>query len=249
MSIRAMNWAMAARTDGVSAQCVLYIVADTANEHGVSIHADPDYIATRTRQSRATVFRRLKELEAAGALTRFKRFRDDGAPVYEIRLHLDVDVDYDAVPDDDGSAQDIESESQIETQSGSQPETGKVSPVRQAESHSCDSKSPSKNPKDSPQAPQRGDEHAPSAMEGEAGETADPEGWSDFKNAWEADKVPISRVTLTKPIFAALGWPDERRKVIRAARATSRTDRGTRNPAPKCRRRTSCVSPKAGKAG
>src|SRR5262245_28052229 len=148
MSIRAMNWAMAARTDGVSAQCVLFVVADTANEHGVSIHADPDYIAARTRQSRATVFRRLKELEAAGALTRLKRFRDDGAPVYEIRLRLDVEVDYDAPPPDDGGTPDVEAESQIETQGGSQIETGTVSQVRLSESHSCDSKSPSKNPEE-----------------------------------------------------------------------------------------------------
>jgi hypothetical protein len=141
-----MNWAMGARTDGVSAQCVLFVVADTANEHGVSVHADPDYIAARTRQSRATVFRRLRELEAVGALTRLKRFRDDGAPMYEIKLNLDATIDYDAPPDDGGTPQDIEAESQIETPPQSQIETPKVSPVRQAESHSCDSKSPSKNP-------------------------------------------------------------------------------------------------------
>lgn len=128
-----MNWAMGARTDGVSAQCVLFVVADTANEHGVSIHADPDYIAARTRQSRATVFRRLKELEAAGALTRFKRFREDGAPVYEIRLNLAVDIDYDSVPDDDGSAPDVEADSQIETPPSLT--------LRHPKSHRCDRQS------------------------------------------------------------------------------------------------------------
>ena len=216
MSIRAMNWAMDARTDGVSAQCVLYVVADTANEHGISIHADPDYIAGRTRQSRATVFRRLKELEAAGALTRLKRFRADGAPVYEIRLHLDRPVDYDTAPECH-NPQDVEGESQIETQAESQIETGEVSPVRLGESHSCDSKSPSKNPKDSPQAPLRGDSPSPLAMGSEAPSEPVVEGWDEFKRAWEADGIPISRVSITKPLIAAL-TPDERINVTKAAK-------------------------------
>lgn len=220
MSIRAMNWAMGARTDGVSAQCVLFVVADTANEHGVSIHADPDYIAARTRQSRATVFRRLKELEQAGALTRLKRFRDDGAPIYEIRLKLDVEIDYDTPPDDGGATQDIEGESQIETPPQSQIETGKVSPVRQAESQSCDSKSPSKNPEDSPPTPQEGGNGPaiePARQASEAGQAIEIEGWSEFKSAFEADQVPILRISIAKDIFAALK-PPERTLVVSAAR-------------------------------
>jgi hypothetical protein len=98
MSIVAMNWAMCCHTDGVSAQAVLYVVADTANDRGISIHADPDYIAEKTRQSRATVFRRFNELEAAGALTRIRRYRADGTSVYEITLHLDREIDYDEPP-------------------------------------------------------------------------------------------------------------------------------------------------------
>lgn len=217
MSIRAMNWAMGARTDGVSAQCVLFVVADTANEHGVSVHADPDYIAERTRQSRATVFRRLNELENAGALTRFKRYRDDGAPIYEIRLHLDRQIDYTEPQEGGDDPQAVEAKSQIETAPESQIETGKVSPVRQAESHSCDSKSPSKNPKDSPQAPLRGVAGASDDDEGAHEPQAPPEGWDAFRQAFEADGVPIARVSLVKPLFGALS-ATERIRVTTAAR-------------------------------
>lgn len=144
-----MNWAMSARTDGVSAQCVLLVVADTANENGISVHADPDYLAERTRQSRATVFRRLRELEAENALVRFKRFDEHGAPIYEIRLNLAATVDYTSAKATADDPQDIGAESQIETPLESQPETPKVSPVRQAESQWCDShKNPSKNPRE-----------------------------------------------------------------------------------------------------
>lgn len=214
MSIRAMNWAMGARTDGVSAQCVLFVVADTANEHGVSIHADPDYIAERTRQSRATVFRRLKELEDAGALTRFKRYRDDGAPVYEVRLHLDRSIDYVSAPNDHGP-QDIEPESQIETPPESQSETPKVAPVRQAESHSCDYKSPSKNPKeDSPLPPKGGDDGEPIGEVLEDQSWPGSETWFDFEKAWPD---PIMRVSTCRGLWSALR-EDERLRAITAAR-------------------------------
>jgi DNA-binding Lrp family transcriptional regulator len=128
-----MNWAMQdVRCDGPSAQCVLYVIADVANERGVSLYSDPDYIAERTRQSRATVFRRLDELERKGALTRFVRHNSDGRRVYEVRLHLDRSIDYDAISD--AEHEDSGGESQIETlPSESQIETGG------GESHPCDS--------------------------------------------------------------------------------------------------------------
>lgn len=201
-----MNWAMGARTDGVSAQCVLFVVADTANEHGVSIHADPDYIAARTRQSRATVFRRLKELEAAGALTRLKRFRDDGAPVYEIRLRLEVSIDYDNVSDDDDDPQYIEGESQFETQGESQIETGKVSPVRQAESQSCDSKSPSKNPEEPPNPPSGG---------GLAVVDQDLE--NDLTEFSKGYPAPITNLPRLRIVLSAM-TPLERKRVLTAVK-------------------------------
>ena len=94
MSIRAANWALNQLTDGPSAQAVLFTIADAANEHGICRHADPDYIAQKSRQSRATVFRRLEELERVGLLSRFVRHLENGSRRYEIRLCLDVAVNY-----------------------------------------------------------------------------------------------------------------------------------------------------------
>lgn len=185
MSIAATNWALKQRTDGPSAQIVLFVVADAANERGICRHADPDYLAERTRQSRATVFRRLGELERAGALTRFKLHGPRGEAIYEIRLHLDREIDYarpvaDADDDVGGEVSDAVArdaadeagavsggaESQFETLTG---ETGGVSPVRLAESHSCDSKSPSK----SPTSPLKPPPHVGPAPQGSAREDDD----------------------------------------------------------------------------
>lgn len=99
MSIVAMNWAMQQRPDGPSAQVVLLVIADRANERGICRHADPDDIAEISRQSRATVFRRLDELERVGLLTRFLRHGERGEREYEIRLNLDARVEYELVQD------------------------------------------------------------------------------------------------------------------------------------------------------
>ena len=139
MAINVMNWAMhQCRCDGPSAQIVLYVIADTANERGISVHADPQYLVERTRQSRATVFRRLDELEREGAITRYIRRRRNGSQMYEIHCHLNRRIDYGG-PDDDCGGESHGETGQIETQ---------VSPVRLPKSHSCDSKSPSKSPDD-----------------------------------------------------------------------------------------------------
>lgn len=202
-----MNWAMRQKTDGPSAQIVLYIIADTANENGVSVHADPDYIAQRSRQSRATVFRRLNELEREGALTRFKKYRADGAPIYEVRLALDRDVDYAAVHDD-GAPEQVESENEIpksqsETLTG---ETGGVSPVRQAKSQSCDRiENPSKSP-DSPQSPSLSDHAEP------------PTGTIPYERFTEVYGEGSSRPERARALWAAFSDP-ERDVRIRAARA------------------------------
>jgi hypothetical protein len=167
VSIKATNWAMhQIRTDGPSAQSVLFVVADVANAEGICRHADPDYIAERTRQSRATVFRRLAELEGFGALLRLSEIAPDGSRRYEIRLMIAVQgIDYDGEmvaawrkgqrdDDDDEGPTSVPPpsptppipESQIETHPESQIETERVAPVRPGESHSCDSV---KNPRDS----------------------------------------------------------------------------------------------------
>lgn len=154
-----MNWAMRhVRTDGPSAQIVLYVIADTANERGVSRHADPDYIVEKTRQGRATVFRRLDELERAGALSRVV-VRDPNGNItrYEIRLRLDRQIDYSSVCELDGGCHkpiapecfghDTQSLKSLRETLGPSPQS-QVSPVRPAKSHPCDYESPSKSPDD-----------------------------------------------------------------------------------------------------
>lgn len=236
MSIKAINWAMEQKTDGPSSVSVLWVIADRANEHGICRHADPDTIAEKSRQSRATVFRRLDELERVGLLTRLTRHADDGRREYEVRLAMDRWVNYKVDKDrsihlfqydDDtievgiipaGAAavhEDVESQS--ETDHGSQSETHAVSPVRPAESQSCDpQETPSKNPKDSPQAPQRGDAGS-DASHPEGAEQPDPEGWAEFRAAFEGDGVPIARPSIAKQVLAGLS-PEERKRAATAAR-------------------------------
>jgi hypothetical protein len=157
MSIAAMNWALSQRLETHQQQILLYVIADSADPSGITRHCDPDYMVDRTRLSRATMFRRLAELEEIGALSRRKYYTESGTPRYEIRLNLEVRID---VPirtrksgDDEASADGEDDaanrpESQAETLVGpeSHSETlvadTKVSPVRLPQSHSCDYISP-----------------------------------------------------------------------------------------------------------
>lgn len=221
MSIAAVKWAMDQRTDGPSAQSVLFVVADRSNEHGVCRHADPDTIAELTRQSRATVFRRLEELERVGLLVRFTRHLDDGRREYEVRLSTKEFINYKVdkhrniilyahsddkcesaplkiLPCEGASSPEVDAESQIETHPESQDETGQVSPVRLGESHSCDSqKSPSKNPsskkEDSPPTPPTGGDQA---MRDDLEKTIGP-----FASGYP---IPISNLERTLAIWSSM---------------------------------------------
>jgi hypothetical protein len=202
MSIRAMNWALLQRTDSPAAQCVLYVIADTANERGVSVHADPDYIAEHTRQSRATVFRKLKELEEAGALSRFIHHQPDGRRVYEVRLSMERQVNYRVGAggaivhiegDESTDPPDAEGGSQIETdaaqsQSETVAETG-ISPVRQGESHSCDPQESPPTIQDSPPTPPSRGGDVPDAQ------------FEEFRNAYP---IPVVNMAATRQFWAAL---------------------------------------------
>lgn len=184
MSIKALNWVLhEVRTDGPSAQIVLLVVADAADEQGICRHAKPDYIAARSRQAPATVFRRLAELEAFGVLQRFVEMLPDGRRRYEIRLGLDREFEYDgdmvkkwrgadpkAEQSDGESREEMQSEvaqpttqpdSQFESQGAdSQIETLKL---RVPDSHSCESQESLESPtskKENPPTPlKRGGEH------------------------------------------------------------------------------------------
>lgn len=88
MSARASAWAHDQRADSPSAQCVLLVLADDADVFGVS-RMSPDDLAERTRQTRATVKRRLRELSAASALTHERHGKGEEPATYETRLCLD----------------------------------------------------------------------------------------------------------------------------------------------------------------
>lgn len=231
MSIAALNWAMDQKTDGPSAQSVLFVIADRASEHGVSRHADPDTIAQKTRQSRATVFRRLEEAERVGLLTRFTRHLDDGRREYEVRLAMKKYVNYrvdktrtitiyamddekcegepiQVLPFDGEPTQDIEPQSQIETHGESQIETQPVAPVRPDESQSCDSQEgPSKSPskKDSP-LPPKGGQTEQSGNGNQETELAKIAGWAKFEKAWQE---PILRQSIGRQVWWALTESEE----------------------------------------
>jgi hypothetical protein len=134
------------------------VIADSADPNGITRYCDPAYMETHARMTRATMFRRLGELEELGLLRRAKFYSERGAPIYEICLNLDATIDIPIKrrnlaadgPDDEGPAhggdEDTDAmeaatpapESQAETLVG---ET-KVSPSAAPKSHSCDYISP-----------------------------------------------------------------------------------------------------------
>ena len=242
MSIAAINWSMEQLTDGPSAQSTLFIIADRANEHGVCRHADPDTLAQRTRQSRATIFRRLEEMERAGLLTRFTRHLDDGRREYEIRLRLDVYVNYrvdrfrtiqhlDAngevvseVPyaglagGGDGGESGTEAGAEADADDGSQIETEGGSQIETG------SVSPvrlggsqlcdsQKSPK-SPESPPKPPLGSEQASKGPAGPEPDPDGLRAFKADYPRGTTKPDKVD---GLWAGM-WPEERLRARKGAR-------------------------------
>ncbi len=242
MSIAAINWAMDQKTDGPSAQSVLFIIADRASEFGVCRHADPDTIAEKTRQSRATVFRRLEELERVGIVARFTRHLADGRREYEVRLGFGKKVNYRVdkfrtiflygiddekcegplvaeLPFRGGETQDVDDGSQSETRPESQIATHPVAPVRPDESQSCDPhKSPSKSPskEDSPLIPQAGgfSEQSGNVPEAETKTWVHEASWSRLEAAWND---PILHQAICRGIWEAF-TENERERFLRVVR-------------------------------
>ena len=92
MSIKAMTWAFGLPLEP-RAKIALLAIADNSNDEGVA-WPSKDTIAEKSSQSRATVQRRLKSLEAIGVLACFARYREDGTQTSdEIRLNLAVTAD------------------------------------------------------------------------------------------------------------------------------------------------------------
>lgn len=152
-----MNWAMEQATGDPRAQCLLYVIADCANEEGVA-WPGADWMAEKSQQSRATVYRRLDALQALGVLSMRPRWTDDHGKIWfepatgrwrtspEIRLHFGVFIKQNLSADDDPETpKSAPPMSQAETtpvspvrQGSSQCSDTVVSPVRQGSSHCCD---------------------------------------------------------------------------------------------------------------
>lgn len=91
MAIKCTNWALQQELEGPSAQFVLHIIADCANEQGIAFPSI-GYLAKKTRQSPSSVRRRLKDLESLGLLVRFVRTIKGRRTSDELRLRLDHSV-------------------------------------------------------------------------------------------------------------------------------------------------------------
>ncbi|WP_168204662.1 MarR family transcriptional regulator [Tardiphaga sp. vice304] len=183
MSIAAMNWALQQRLESHQQQILMYVITDSCDAAGVTRHCDPTYLADHARMTRATMFRRLAELEKLGLLSRFKFYSDRGAPIYEIRVNYGVVIDMpikgrrtadddDAEHDesDDTGTADGELNDRPKSHSETLVEPTKVSPRASPESHCCDSISPPLS-KNLPPTPLRG--ASLSKIEVEQGEKRD----------------------------------------------------------------------------
>lgn len=161
-----MNWALRQRLASTQQQILLYVIADSADPTGVTRHCDPSYMEDRARMTRATLFRRLGELEELGLLQRFKFYSERGAPIYEIRLELSALVDNPIKrrkPTEDDAGDD-----DSETTPESQPET-LVAETKVAVEHNqnltgCDSISPPLS-EGFPPTPQAGGLHSKTELE------------------------------------------------------------------------------------
>ena len=113
MSWECVNWANRQRTRSPSEQLVLLLLANWATPEGIVRDVDVEKLAPCSRQSRASVFRRLKDLEEIGLLT---RQRPDKRPDNNARvsgfLHLDMLFQGES---DESQIETDPPESQIET--------------------------------------------------------------------------------------------------------------------------------------
>jgi Helix-turn-helix domain len=210
-----MKWAMNQATGDPRSQCLLYVIADCANPDGMAFPS-VKFMAAKSQQSKATVQRRLKELEDMGAIARFPRWEDEDGKVNsegrgrrtsdEIRLLFDAHIDRKSADDDHAGGSELStSPSQAET-GGSQPETLPVAQLSDGPPSHC--RDPIVNRQNEPNS-------SPYPLPG--GREPDPEGWEDFRPAIEADGEPIARVSIAKQLFAALS-NEERKLVTQAAK-------------------------------
>jgi len=232
MSVEGRTWANKQRLKNPSAQIMLLIIGECADPEGVAFAwwKKHDhwwtYLVDKTRQSRATVFRRLNELEKLGLIVRVKIVHEDGLVTHQVRCDLERFVDLEADEIDPPENPDLpapagKSQSQIETGGQSQfetetegrpsltGETGSVSIVRLQES-------PDKNLKDSPQSPPE----PQSGPSGEENEEKKQEASNDLSLFRAAYPEPSNRPHEVEAAVLSLSGP-ERAALIRGAQGVA----------------------------
>ena len=130
-----MNWAGEQRTGSPARKLVLLVLANWATPEGFVRLVDAEALAEQAEQHRATVFRHLRALEAAGVLTREGGRSGNSGRFGTIsgRLHLDRRIAAEAAVSDEGADQAPDStESQIATRAA----TESHSYATRTESHS-----------------------------------------------------------------------------------------------------------------
>lgn len=225
-------WARGLRLGNPHAKAVLLAVANYMNEDGVAWPGIVT-ISEDTDLSEDTVVNRLRWLESIGAIALFKAWVDENGrrnlegrgrvTSSEIRFLFDADTDEISARANPGksppklrgaaaashaAAKDAShaDEPDVGTRHGREQNSSHLQPVSTGlapdSPPTAAARTEEPELEDSPQAPQGG---------------LTPDGWEDFKAAFEADGSPIMRVSIAKERFAALN-PDERARATRAAR-------------------------------
>jgi len=88
MSVEARRWAHEQQCGTSSRQFVLHLLAEWADPWGYVRHVNVDYIAAKTVQSRANVFRHFEVFEQHGLLKRYASRNEGGALTYSGQLDL-----------------------------------------------------------------------------------------------------------------------------------------------------------------
>jgi hypothetical protein len=239
---QARVWARELTLGNPHAKSVLLAVANYMNEDGAA-WPGMSTIARDTDLSEDTVANRLNWLEGIGAIAMFKCWVDEngrrnpdgrGRPTSsEIRFMFDSDPDAIEAAATDGkkphSVRGAAAKSHAaKSEVSDRQQRGQNSTHLQGVSPGVAPDQPppaadrivESQPEDSPPYPPPG------------GEGPSVEGWEEFKTAFEADGLPILKVSLAVTLFAAM-TPDERALGTKAAKGLIAIRAGQKKPGPK----------------
>jgi hypothetical protein len=204
-----------------------------------SCYVGIETIADDTELSTDTVRKRLAWLETVGAIARFPRWIDPSGRVNseglgrrtsdDIRLLIEADqeaiearasgsFDEHSKHDSDGADPRSQQGQQTENKTDGPPVSPTPAPCRPSDSGKGLTTEPESKPEPSSLPSEDGGSSDASADEqSEAADDHNVEGWQEFKSAFEADGIPIIRVSIAKTLFSAL-TTEHRHRVAHAAK-------------------------------